>query len=212
MASLEISEYNLTRTSCNNNGIMKNSKRKQPITIEVVVGLLESSAHLDNHATEKRRSKEAKFGRATGQRIDLHGESLKKIGISGGYSIGIHLAAQMLASHAAELALKYAYESENPNQSAEKTHRLDILYYKLSQEKKDRIEADFAKRHGQVSEPGDGWKTAEEVFHSGKDYPVLFRYATEEGCPNFHVKPIFFRDAVCSVMASLGHNIRWGAM
>ena len=175
------------KRSRNRKGTMKKSSRKQPITKHMVVGLIESSVHLDKLAGEKRRSEEVEFGRATGQTMEFGGESYKVVDLSGGVSIGILLSAQMLAGHAAELALKYAYESENPNQYAPNIHDLDSLYGKLSPERKDGIEADFAKRReGHESEPGDGWKTAEEVFRSGKDYPMLFRYGTEEAPPNFH--------------------------
>ena len=190
----------------------KEPKRKQPGTVEAVVGMLESSARLDGVAAEKRRSEAAEFGRSTGKRMESHGESNEVIDILGGYSLGIFLSAQILAGQAAELALKYTYEQEFPGRVACTTHDLGALYEQLSMARKERIEADYATRiQRHESSPGNGWETARNAFRSGRDYPVLFRYATEEGQAIPWVEPIFLREAVCSVLASLGFNIRWGS-
>ncbi len=196
----------------NQKGNTKKAKRKQQSTVEAVVGMLESSAHLDEVAAEKRRSEAAEFGRSTGQHRNFHGTSHAVIDITGGYSLGIFLSAQILAGQAAELALKYAYEQEHPDKTAGTKHDLAALYDQLSVARKDRIEADYATRiQRHESSPGNDWGTVRQAFQSGKDYPVLFRYATEEGQTIPWVEPIFLREAVCSVLASLGFNIRWGS-
>ena len=185
--------------------------RKQPITKDVVVGMLDSSARLDALAADKQREEAKEFGRSMKEHVDMDGKSYEVINISGGYSIGIMLSAQILAGQAAELALKFAYEAENPNQAAPKSHELSGLYERLSQDRKDKIEKDYAIRiQRRESLPSDGWQTVEQVFRSGKDYPVHFRYLAEEGRTLPYTQPIFFREAVCSVLASLGTNIRWG--
>ncbi len=189
----------------------RQTARKSEITISAVVGMLESSAHLDELATERRRSEAEKFGRTTGERMEWDGKSYEVVQLEGGHSIGITLSAQIIAGQAAELALKYAFEVEYPIKSAPSIHRLDDLYSQLSKERKNRIERDYStrkQRHN--SPPVPGWETAQEVFDSCRDYPVLFRYATEEGQSPYEVRPILLREAVCSVLASLEVNVRWG--
>ena len=174
--------------------------------------MLESSARLDTMAAEQRRREADEFGRPTGQFMDFKGESYEVVDVTGGHSIGITLSAQILAGQAAELALKYAYETENPGVSAPRGHKLEALYERLTKNRKARTEEDYVVRLKQHdSLPGKGWKTVEQVFRSGKNYPVIFRYATEEGQEFSYMEPIFLREAVCSVLATLGINIRWGS-
>ena len=190
----------------------KRPGRKRPTTIPAIAGMLESSAHLDQLAAKRRIIEAEKFGRPTGQTMNWHGKDYEVADITGGYSLGITISAQILAGQAAELALKYAYESENLNVSAPARHELDFLYSKLSQDKKVKTEEVYKARvQQQEASPGEGWKTAEQAFQSGKDYPVLFRYLTEEGASGSSMEPIFLREAVCSVLASIGTNIRWGS-
>ena len=132
--------------------------------------------------------------------MDWHGNSYEVIDVLGGYAIGISISAQILAGQAAELVLKYAYEAEN-SKTAPQTHELDALYRLLSQDRKAKIEEEYAVRiQRHESSPGEGWKTAKQAFLSGKDYPVRFRYATEEGQSPSCVEPIFLREAICSVL------------
>ena len=158
------------------------AKRKGPNTVHSIRGMLYSSACLDQDAIEKKE-------------------------IS--YSFGITQSAQILAGQAAELALKWAFEAENPDKIAASTHRLDCLFNSLSSDRKQNIEDDYASRIRQYrSLPIEGWRTAKQVFLSGGDYPVLFRYLTE-GPPSFEVQPQYLREAVCSVLVSLGFKTEW---
>ena len=187
-------------------------RRKSPVTIPAIVGMLESSAHLDALAAEKRKDEEKQVGAPTGRKVDWHGKSYELVELPhDAYSIGITLSAQIVAGQAAELALKYAFQVENPDKVAPQIHWLDDLYRRLSSNRKNQIEGDYSLRKSRhSSHPWPGWQTAEEVFRSGRDYPVLFRYATEEGQAPYEVQPVFLREAVCSVLASLGANVRWG--
>ena len=183
--------------------------RKTPLTITYIVGMLDSSTHLDTRGRERRQDEASTVGRASGKRVELHGKSYEVIELpSDSLSLGITLTAQVLAGQAAELALKYAYEREQLDEPAPTTHRLDYLFSLLSDTVKKRIEEDYSmrkQRHGEAIWPG--WETAEEVFHSAKDYPVRPRYATEAGQPDWESQPIFLREAVCSGLASLGYNV-----
>ena len=174
--------------------------------------MLESSAHLDTLGGQKRKAEAKQIGTATERRVDWHGKSYEHIALPpNASSIGITLSAQIVAGQAAELALKYAIEFEDPDRSAPPTHRLDDLYGKLSSDRKDAIEQDYSKRKSCHTLPRQGWQPAGEVFGSARDYPVLFRYATEEGQASYEMQPVFLREAVCSVLASLGANVRWGS-
>ena len=188
------------------------ASRKRPLTIPYIVGMLESSAHLDTRGSARRQEEASTAGRASGHQ-KLHGKSYQVIELPhNSYSLGITLSAQVLAGQAAELALKYVYEREHRDEPAPTTHRLDYLYSLLSDGMKKRIEEDYSIRkqlHG--DSPWPGWETAEGVFRSNRDYPVRPRYATEEGQPDWKWQPVLFREAVCSVLASLGYNVNWGS-
>ena len=175
--------------------------------------MLESSAHLDGRAHERRKIEARVNGVKTGEKMNVGGKSADVIQLSANsYSFGITQSAQILAGQAAELALKFAFESENPGLSAPATHRLDRLFNKLTLARKRSIEADYLRRTRQHQYPPlRGWQTAEKVFNSGKNYPVLFRYLTEEGQASFDVQPQFLREAVCSVLASLGVRLNWAS-
>ncbi len=193
----------------------KSSRRKLPITIPAVVGMLESSAHLDERAREKRKEEAQHSGVniTRGEKMEWHGQSYEIVDLpSNSYSLGIMLSAQILAGQAAELAIKYVYQIEHPTAPPLEGHFLDDLYVKLSNGRRVRVEEDYAVRmRHHSSQPIPGWLTAEQAFRSGRNYPVLFRYATEEGQSSYEVQPIFLREVVCSVLASIGTNVRWGA-
>ena len=168
-----------------------------------------------HNSTVLQQSAEKSKPRILGSREDFKedrdGKTREAIDISGGYSIGMMQSAQVIAGLAAELALKYAYETENPTAVAPKTHKLyDKLYSKLSANRRDSVEADYAVRiQRHQFEPEQGWKTAEQVFQSANDYFERWRYATEEDTVITYSQPVFLREAICSVLKTLGVNISW---
>ena len=175
--------------------------------------MLESSALLDERANDKRREEAEKTGNTRDAKMGWHGKSYQVIDLPiYSYSLGITLSAQILAGQAAELALKYAFEIDHSDRSAPPTHELGDLYSRLSQERKLTIEDDYSRRKHRHDTPQIcGWQSAQELFLSATHYPVLFRYATEEGQPPYEVHPIFLREAICSVLSTLGINVRWGS-
>ncbi len=189
----------------------KRPTRKAPVIESLVVGMLESSAHIDSVAAKRQKIEAAKFGTRRGWQQDRHGEMREVIDISGGYSIGMIQSAQVLAGLAAELALKYVYEIEHPDAVAPQTHKLyDDLYSKLSVNRRDEIEDDYAvriQRHERL--PDEGWKTSEQAFRSANNYFPDWRYVAEEGNAIPYAQPVFLREAICSVLKTLGINIRW---
>ena len=130
------------------------TKRKQPITLGMIVGILESSALIDEKASEKQKQEAEAFGRVmeplnkeVRELLQLPERATPRvIDLTGGYSIGMFQSAQVLAGLAAELALKLAYEHERPGVSAPDTHDLFSLYKRLTVERKAEIEADYLVR------------------------------------------------------------------
>ncbi len=120
-------------------------------------------------------------------------------------------SSQVLAGLAAELALKYVYEIEHPDVIAPQTHKLyNDLYRRLSVNRRDEIEADYAARIQRYKRPPDeGWKTAEQVFRSANNYFSDWRYVAEEDSVILYAQPIFLRETICSVLKTLGINITW---
>ena len=180
------------------------------MTINLVAGMLESSAHLDELASTKRKIEAETIGQSIGWKRFSDGEMYECIDISGGYSLGIMQSAQVLVGLAAELSLKYAFESEHPNTVAPSSHKLHSLYCGLSKEKRTAIESDYSERiKGRKDNPPVGWRKAKQVFQASDNYFVDWRYLSEEGRNVSDAFPIWLREAVCSVLASLDIKITW---
>ena len=61
-----------------------------PLTITYIVGMLDSSAHLDTRGSERRQVEANDSGKATGQEIKLHGKSCQVVELPpNSYSLGI---------------------------------------------------------------------------------------------------------------------------
>ena len=189
----------------------KKSNRKTPMTINLIAGMLESSAILDTRAAEQREIEAKTLGKPMGSHRGPDGIMREVIDVSAGHSLGMTQSAQVLAGLAAELALKYAFESEHPKSVAPSSHHLHDLYCKLSENKRTSVESDYAKRIKlHTDKPPVGWRTTKQVFQSADNYFVDWRYLSEEGSTLSNARPIFLREAVCSVMAALGVKINWG--
>ncbi len=158
-------------------------KRKDPkTTTQYIIGLIAASVYVENYANES---------------------------VDSDYYSGILSSAFLLTAHAAELALKLAYENENPDKTALQVHYLDELYGELATSRRLDIETEYSMRIGlHESTPIPGWQSAEEVFSSGREYPVELRFLTEEGQSPFEIHPNFLREAVCSVLGSLGTKVK----
>ena len=73
------------------------------------------------------------------------------------------------------------------------------------------IESDYSERiKGRNDNPPVGWSKAKQVFQASDNYFVDWRYVSEEGSDVPDAFPIWLREAVCSVLASLGTTITWG--
>ena len=197
----------------------KTGKRKQPITLATIGGMLKSAAIINEHfntrleqesivvgtilrtPTGKEREALQLSDRASALGIDL------TEGYSGNYSIGMYQSCQVLVGLAAELALKFAYEQDNPSMDPPGGHDLFVLYGKLSQDRKADIESDYSIRilRRQDMQPVN-WQTAESVFKAVRNHFVDWRYMSERRViPYF--QPVLLVEAACSVCKTLGMNI-----
>ena len=189
----------------------QNPGRKTAVTPDLIVGLLESSAHLDEWAVVRREEDAAQYGTTT-ERVptppDGKVRTVKRM--QRAYSLGITQGAQVLAGLAAELALKFVWEYEHPGQSASRTHKLHNLFRSISPQRKNEMEADYKVRlQRHTNMPASGWQTIEEVFRTTNDYFENWRYVSEEGVRIPWTEPRFLREAICSVLKTAGVNVTW---
>ena len=185
--------------------------RKTAITPDLVVGLLESSAHLDEFAAARRKEDAARYGTVKRrQAVPPDGTIREVTFLERAYSLGITQGAQVLAGLAAELALKYVWEDENSGQSAAGTHKLHNLFRSISRTRRDEMDADYKVRlQRHANKPPSGWQTLDDVFRTTNDYFESWRYVSEEGAHIPYVEPRFLREAVCSVLKTMGVNVNW---
>ena len=158
------------------------AKRKNPeTTTQYIVGMIDTSVYVEKYANKS---------------------------VQRPYYSGVLQSALLLTALAAELSLKLAYENENPNETAPEVHYLDELYSRLTPSRKRDIEEEYSRREKlHKNPPIPGWQTAEDVFRSGRALPVVLRFITEEGQSSFGIHPNFLREAVCSVLGSLGTKV-----
>ena len=140
------------------------SKRRQPITLATIAGMLKSAAIINEHFNTRFKQEVTESGSVVRPPTEEEKDALQfhkgasALGVSlserysGNYSIGMYQSAQVLVGLAAELALKFAYEQENPNISAPNSHDLFDLYHNLSRERKCGIEFDYSRRIPSASE------------------------------------------------------------
>ena len=193
---------------------------RQPLRREVVLpqlaGILESSALLDEHASELN---------AGGHLVEIHGnsgtgsvseiiqppdEGAPRRTITGGYSFGVTTSAQVLAAYGAELALKHLI-GQDTSRAANHTHDLHALHQSLSEEKQQAIERHYAVRVARHSStPDEEWTTAAATFKSASAAFVDSRYSAEPGKPVKLFPTKWLREATCSVLEAADVSIKWG--
>lgn len=180
-----------------------------PATVATVVGMLESSAHLDDRAAAQREKEAENWGVPRHEKWQGRLYEVVDLPSDKSYSLGITLGAAILAAHAAELALKLAFESEHPCRYAPRIHDLEALYSQLSPNRRAQVEVDYTARNRRHGPAPDGWQTAKQVFRSSRDSSAYFRYLTQGGPPITEFRPVLLREAVCSVLASIGITVGW---
>ena len=165
---------------------MANKKREQ--TLDFVEGLLYAADEID-------AALQAEFP----PRETLHGKfDIAKVAPEEIREMGKYQGRVVLVSLAAELALKFAWEQENPGQTASNNHNLEHWFKQLSSSLKKSIEREYLKF---ATQPKVGWKTANQTFKKCKDSSLDWRYIVEEGHgPQHKMQATYLKHATMSVI------------
>ena len=102
--------------------------------------------------------------------------------------IGLYQARVVVIALAAELALKFSYEQENPSEVAPATHDLRDLFAELSDDKVKAVRKVYARLLNQYKHQleqdkkeylEDGWETADHLFENCRYAFEDWRYIEE---------------------------------
>ena len=112
--------------------------------------------------------------------------------------LGKYQGRVVLVALAAELALKFAWETENQGGALD-GHELLKLFDRLSDNLKQNIGREYQRR---VTDPSDeGWETAGQVFETCSNAFVDWRYIVEERkYPNYIMRATYLKEATLSVI------------
>ena len=112
--------------------------------------------------------------------------------------LGKYQGRVVLVALAAELALKFLWETENKG-GAPSGHDLQRCFELLSDDYQKSIRSAYKRR---VPHPlGTEWKTVDQVFQLCSDAFEDWRYIVEEGSyPNYIMRATHLRDATLSVL------------
>ena len=187
---------------------MPKKKLLPSLSAYVIVGMLESSAMLDEKASEMRKL-ESRHGQSQGVQT-VSGVTAEVIALPLSHSLGVTVSAQVLAGQATELSLKLLYE-EKTHKLASQNHDLYSEWNRLPSNVKQQVQQNYEvriKRHMPLNQPK--WSQLSELLISCRRYSIDWRYITEDD-PQRHMdsSPILLREGVCSMMGILGYNINW---
>ena len=114
--------------------------------------------------------------------------------------MGRYQGRVVLVSLAAELALKFAYELENPEKAATTNHDLKYWFKKLSGTLRKSVESYYSHL---ATPPKSGWMTAAEAFEKCKHSSLEWRYIVEEWeGPQDIMRATYLKYATLSVVAA----------
>ena len=165
------------------------SKRKVPETLDFVKGLLVSADEIP-----RALSGELEPRRVLAQK-HTNIANLKPVQIQ---DLGKYQGRVVLVALAAELALKFAWETENKG-GAPGVHDLWKCFDRLSDDYKERIRSEYKRRVTNL--PEKGWETVDQVFKTCCDAFVDWRYIVEEGnYPNYIMRATYLKEAALSVI------------
>ena len=112
-------------------------------------------------------------------------------------SCDLQAPQQAPALVAAELALKFVWETEN-EVAATNSHDLLKLFNSLLDDPKEKIRTEYLKR---AKPPKEGWETADKVFETCKDAFVHWRYLGEgDQLPDYKMQATYLKHATLSVV------------
>ena len=164
-------------------------KRKVPETLDFVIGLLisadEISKGLSRQIEPRRLLVEAHNNLAAFRTEEIQ-------------EMGEYQGRVVLVALAAELALKFAWETENQG-GAPWGHDLHQHFVSLSENLKEKIRSEYQRRIANQSEKE--WDTADKVFKICRKAFEDWRYIVEEGkSPKFIMRATYLNDATLSVI------------
>lgn len=114
------------------------------------------------------------------------------------------MTAVLPIAQAAELSLKLVLEEEKPNIIAPEGHDLHKLYQRLSPERREKIETEYAKRIAAAPRPTPKWATAAETFKTERNSFVEWRYFPQTGFATHPTTiPAYLLEAAKSVFLTL---------
>ena len=175
-------------------------KRKLPQTLDFVKGLLISADEISKSlsgALEPRRV----LAQKQKDIANFEPEEVQELGKYQGRVVLVALAA--------ELALKFAWEVENPSKGgAPGRHNLKKLFCQLTSCSQNKIRVEYEKRFKklqtqvEVSDTNElEWTTVDQVFYNCRNAFESWRYIVEKGkYPNYIMRATFLSEATWSVI------------
>ena len=169
---------------------MPKIERKVPETLDFVKGLLISADEIPRSLTGELEPRLVLAQR----HADIAKFSPKQI-----QDLGKYQGRVVLIALAAELALKFVWETENQGQEATGGHDLLQLFEQLPDHFKDEVRCEYQRR---VSNPLErGWKTVDNTFRICRCAFVDWRYIVEEGkYPSYIMRATYLKEATLSVI------------
>ena len=168
---------------------MSKLQRKVPETLDFVKGLLISADEIPKALTGKLEPRKVLAQNHTNI-SNFNPEEIQDLGKYQGRVVLVALAA--------ELALKFAWETENQG-AAPGNHNLLRCFCRLSSNLKEEIRSEYRRR---VPDPiGQEWKTVDQTFTIYRDSFVDWRYIVEEGkYPSYIMRATYLKEATLSVV------------
>ena len=163
--------------------------RKVTQTLDFVRGLLESADEIDRSLSGELEPRKVLAQQHTNI-ANLDPGQIQELGMYQGRVVLVALAA--------ELALKYLWETENAG-GAPVGHDLLKCFCRLLDHHKDEIRRNYEKR---VTDPlEEEWRTVDQLFDICRDAFVDWRYVVEEGnYPNYIMRATYLKEATLSVI------------
>ncbi len=169
---------------------MSKIKRKVPETPDFVKGLLISADEIPRALSGELEPRKVLAQKHT-DIADFNPEQIQDLGKYQGRVVLVALAA--------ELALKFAWETENQDKAATGGHDLLEYFDRLSDDLKEKIRIEYLKR---VTNPLEKeWDNVDQVFTICCKAFEDWRYIVEEGSyPNYIMRATYLKEATQSVI------------
>ena len=168
---------------------MSQIKRKVPETLDFVKGLLISADEISRALSGELEPRKVLAQKHT-DIADFNPEQI--------HDLGKYQGRVVLVALAAELALKFAWETENQG-GAPAGHDLQRCFCRLSDSLKENIRDEYQRR---VTDPLEKeWETIDQAFTICRDAFVDWRYIVEEGkYPSYIMRATYLKEATFSVI------------